>query len=80
MSAERAMTGDMIRRHGELLLQQLQDAGFSDVDLRFGDTQRDDQGDRGQRPELRDSGSAPVDGKAPTALGASASDGLDLRL
>lgn len=80
LSAERAMTGDMIRRHGELLLQQLQNAGFSDVDLRFGDTQRDDQGDRGQRPELRDSGSAPVDGKAPTALGASASDGLDLRL
>lgn len=37
LSAERSGTGDMIRRQAELLLQQLDEAGFSDVSLDFRD-------------------------------------------
>lgn len=37
LSAERPGTGDLIRRQAEILLQQLNEAGFSDVDLNFRD-------------------------------------------
>jgi flagellar hook-length control protein FliK len=35
LAAERPATGDLLRRHAEILLSQLQQAGFSGVDLRF---------------------------------------------
>ncbi|MGF1500254.1 MAG: flagellar hook-length control protein FliK [Paracoccaceae bacterium] len=35
LAAERGSTADLLRRHGDLLLQQLQDLGFADIDLRF---------------------------------------------
>ena len=37
LSAERPGTGDLIRRQAEILLQQLNDAGFTEVDLDFRD-------------------------------------------
>ncbi|MEM9147090.1 MAG: flagellar hook-length control protein FliK [Pseudomonadota bacterium] len=80
LSAERAGTGDMIRRHAELMLQQLQDAGFSDVDLRFGDSQRDARDDS-ERPEFRgqtaDGATAET---APVRVATATETGLDLRL
>lgn len=54
LSAERSGTGDLIRRQADLLLQQLDDAGFSDVDLDF----RDFGGGEGQESQ-NDSQSAP---------------------
>lgn len=37
LTADRSGTSDLIRRHAEDLMQQLSDAGFSDVDLNFAD-------------------------------------------
>ena len=34
--AERAATGDLLRSHAGILAQQLQDAGFTEIDLQFG--------------------------------------------
>ncbi|MBK0398120.1 flagellar hook-length control protein FliK [Limibaculum sp. M0105] len=36
VSAERTATADLLKRHVETLIQQLRDAGFSGVDLSFG--------------------------------------------
>ena len=36
LTAERQSTGDMIRRHMDLLAEQFEDAGFDDLDLNFG--------------------------------------------
>jgi hypothetical protein len=44
LAAERPATSDMIRRHADILLQHLEEAGFADVDLGFG-------GERGRREE-----------------------------
>ena len=43
LSAERSGTGDLIRRQAELLQEQLNDAGFSDVNLEFSDFGADQQ-------------------------------------
>ena len=37
LTAERQTTGDLIRRNAEMLAQQFEEAGFSDVDLGFGE-------------------------------------------
>ena len=37
LTAERQSTGDMIKRHLELLAEQFEDAGFDDIDLNFGE-------------------------------------------
>lgn len=87
--AERVATGDLIRRHGEILLQHLQDAGFADIDLRFGEGQRDpgrglqEQQQRGlarhafpQGTEQEQAGLPP----APVDWRLAAADGLDLKL
>lgn len=45
LAAERAATGEIIRRQAELLIQQLDDAGFNDVSLEFKEFgARDDRG------------------------------------
>ncbi len=83
LAAERPATGDLIRRHGEMLLQQLQDAGFADIDLRFADGRGSGRGGSGP-PE----GGAAPGGRAAgpdvehrtAELPAHGSDGLDLRL
>ncbi|MEO1493821.1 MAG: flagellar hook-length control protein FliK [Pseudomonadota bacterium] len=35
LSAERQATGDLLRRHSEILSEHFENAGFSDVDLSF---------------------------------------------
>ncbi len=45
LAAERAATSEIIRRQAEILIQQLDDAGFNDVSLEFKDFgARDDRG------------------------------------
>jgi len=48
--ADRIVTAELLRSHAHILMQQFQDAGFSDIDLRFGDRGGDGAGtpDRGQ--------------------------------
>jgi hypothetical protein len=43
LAAERPSTGDLIRRYSDLLQQQLEDAGFADVDLDFAQQDTDGQ-------------------------------------
>ena len=43
LSAERPATGELLRRHGEILLAQLREAGFEGVDLEFSRDQSDRQ-------------------------------------
>ena len=85
VTAERLATHDLVRRHADLLLAQLQQAGFSGVDLRFaGEQQRGFGGGQPQaggtagndgdvQPERR--GSEGYDGRPVPAR----SEGLDLR-
>jgi hypothetical protein len=84
LTAERGATGDLLRRHGDVLMQQLQDAGFADVDLRFAD----DGEKRGGRPGMPGPGgergpddtSAAGDGTPPARGRAVGTDRLDLKL
>lgn len=85
LSAERSGTGDLIRRQAELLLQQLDDAGFSDVNLDFrdfGEGEQKEQQTDGQ-PASGPSGSQPDAGgispQMKTARHMSIS-GMDVRL
>ncbi len=46
--SERASTGDLLRRHADMLMQQFEDSGFEDIDLSFGQehlNQQDHEGD-----------------------------------
>lgn len=79
LSAERATTGDLVRRHGELLMQQLQNAGFADVDLRFADGQTR----HGSHHPAGNTGAEGTDAPPdePTRhIARGGSEGLDLRL
>jgi hypothetical protein len=86
--AENPATSDLLRRHGEILLAQLQQAGFTGIDLQFAEHRAGDRG--GARPgatPLPDSAGdagAPPDGDTadrPAGLVARrTTDGLDLRL
>lgn len=85
LTADRPLTGDMLRRHGAELLQQLNDAGFDDVDLSF--SQR--HSEAGGREATGRASGADGDGSEPAATPASAqrpriaaggTTGLDMRL
>jgi hypothetical protein len=88
LAAERPATNELLRRHGEILLAQLQQAGFTGIDLQFAEHRAGDRG--GARPgatPLPDSAGdagAPPDGDTadrPAGLVARrTTDGLDLRL
>ena len=91
VAAERPMTNELLRRHGDILLAQLQQAGFSGIDLQFAESRSGDRGgDRGgaqpdpTRPEAAGDPDAPADGdNADRPAGRVArrtTDGLDLRL
>lgn len=56
--AERPWTGDLLRRHAEMLSQEFQDAGFADVDLDFGDQAAND-GRENQNGDTPDTTSEP---------------------
>lgn len=82
VAADRTGTHDLLRRHADMLLAQLQQAGFSDVDLRFGGEHHRAPG-RGQTAEAGhgeaehpDQGEARVGGAASPAV---RTQGLDLR-
>jgi hypothetical protein len=80
LQAERGDTLDLLRRHGDLLLQELRTAGFSSATLSFGDG----GADRG-RPAPPQDGAATPPAPAPAApspalpTAPAAGAGLDLR-
>ncbi|GMG83636.1 hypothetical protein LNKW23_28490 [Paralimibaculum aggregatum] len=79
--AERQPTAELMRRHGEILLQELQNAGFADIDLRFSGGGRHG----GQRLEPQQALPAAGDSETlqPAVAGSQAggrSDRLDMRL
>lgn len=84
VTAERPATGEMLRRHGDLLIQQLQRSGFTEIDLRFG---RDNPSSRwftAPYPGHPDGESAPTSNPRMEAVAASwrlrtGQEGLDLR-
>ncbi|MHA1530307.1 MAG: flagellar hook-length control protein FliK, partial [Alphaproteobacteria bacterium] len=88
LAAERPATNELLRRHGEMLLTQLQQAGFTEIDLQFSDNRARDRGSAqpGVTPRLAsagDSGASPHDdnGDRPAGpVGRRATEGLDLRL
>jgi hypothetical protein len=85
--AERPATGELLRTNGGILAQQLQEAGFTDIDLQFGAPQQDPgghggapggHGEGGRDPRPADpSGGIARAGPAHPGEGA---DGIDLRL
>ncbi|MEM0988338.1 MAG: flagellar hook-length control protein FliK [Pseudomonadota bacterium] len=86
ISAERQATGDLLRRHLDLLSQQFAEAGFGQVDLgmsAFSDQQAEGDGDNRAGPDLAmgdRTSEAPSasPGRAPTMLPPGAS--MDIRL
>lgn len=83
LTADRALTGEMLRRHAEILLLGLADAGFEHVDLNFG-AERDQRASDGGRQELG-GGAALRPDETGTEAAARAwtegwGSGLDLRL
>jgi len=83
--AERGATGELIRRHGDLLVHQFQEAGFGDIDLEFADAERETgrgapgpgarDGHRPGEPEAPEARETPTDARS-----AAGSGRLDLRL
>ena len=86
LTAERQATGDMIRRHAEMLAQQFQDAGFDDIDLAFHDHHAFGDADARNEENLGSDGQTPSLGEGPNAqptrvLRSPASDhSIDIRL
>ena len=88
LAAERPATNELLRRHGEILLAQLQQAGFTGIDLQFAGNRAGQQGDArpGEAPQPASAGDpdVPPDGdNADLPAGRVArrtADGLDLRL
>jgi hypothetical protein len=88
LAAERPATNELLRRHGEILLAQLQQAGFTGIDLQFAGNRAGDRG--GAQPGITpppasagDSGAPPDGDNADLPAGRVArrtTDGLDLRL
>jgi len=79
--ADRQATGDMLRRHADMLAQNLAEAGFENIDLSFGDG----QDDFGKSPEpawsgARDTSPVETTGEDPAPPSQLSSAGLDLRL
>lgn len=78
---ERHPTGELLRRHADLLLQQLQDAGFADVDLRFAGRGRDGSGSSVPHGHAATASHAePPPGGPGAHAPAYETDGLDIRL
>ena len=82
IAADRPITGDLIRRHLDLLHEQFRDAGFADVELSY-------SGEHGNGPEQRSGEAAPAsagtDAQEAAATTASALDSasaerIDIRL
>ena len=67
LTAERQATGDMIRRHAELLAEQFQDAGFEDVDLAFHDQHAFEQTGAGGDEDVTPNGQPVQSEDIPTA-------------
>ena len=86
--AERAATNELLRRHSDILLAQLQQAGFTGIDLQFTGNRASDQGgaqpDDSQRPAFGKDSATQLDGgnaDVPASqVARRATDGLDLRL
>ena len=86
LSAEQSDTGSLMRRHMDILLKELTNAGFPDVDLSFSDTAREKGEDPGTGSTQFSQGSiqtvateeAAVKPLSPVA--GMLSDGIDLRL
>jgi len=84
VTAERGQTGDLLRRYGDILFQNLQEAGFTEIDLRFADGRnaRGGQGPWGT-PQTGQSSTAPDDATQAAPAGTApppSADRLDLRL
>ncbi|MEM6548240.1 MAG: flagellar hook-length control protein FliK [Pseudomonadota bacterium] len=85
LSAERPATGDLIRRHAEILLQEFNQAGFADVDLQFASHSGQGGGEGGSAQSQADPfARAWQDGEDGLAAAAAVAahgdeDGLDLR-
>lgn len=85
LAAERVSTSEIIRRQAEVLIQQLDDAGFDDVSLDFRDFGSGD-GDRpSQESEPHTAGvvaarDSVADRPAPTVRRSSPDAGMDIRL
>jgi hypothetical protein len=88
LAAERPMTNELLRRHGDILLAQLQQAGFTGVDLQFAENRGGERG--GALPAATpppepagDPDARPAGDHAERPSGRVArrtTDGLDLRL
>jgi hypothetical protein len=86
--ADRPATSDLLRRHGEILLAQLQQAGFTGIDLQFAEHRGRDRGEAqpGIAPWPASAGDhgAPADGgdagRPAGPVARRTTDGLDLRL
>lgn len=83
VSAERAATGDLLRRHADMLLRHLAEAGFTDIDLSFGHTGRGDGDGSGREgggsPQGAGTNGPEAVAHAPAQRAAFGSNGLDLR-
>ncbi len=85
--AERPATLDLMRRHADMLTQQLQDSGFADVDVSFSDERgrfADSPAGNGAAHALTFGSEPGADAGAPLPTGPAATilpaDGIDLRL
>jgi flagellar hook-length control protein FliK len=83
--AERPATGELLRSHGGILAQQLQEAGFTDIDLQFGAPQQDAggggaPGGRGEGGRDAGPGEASAEvARAGVATSVAGPEGIDLR-
>lgn len=88
LAAERPATNELLRRHSEILLAQLQQAGFTGIDLQFAEKRAGDQGGAQPGatppPASAEDPDAPPDGdnadRPAGRVARRATDGLDLRL
>ena len=85
LAAERVATSEIIRRQAEVLVQQLDDAGFDNVSLDFRDFGSGGGEKQSQEPEPNMSGSTVVrdsvpDRPSPTHRRSPADAGMDIRL
>ncbi len=83
ITSERSTTGELLRRHGDVLLQQFQDAGFADIDLRFGQSRREGGEAGSSKPERTGDLQAPDLTETTSRAAAPRPDGadrIDLRL
>lgn len=78
--AERPETLDLMRRHGDQLMQELRQAGFDRAEFTFGGDGADARKDRGEEHGRGEADDGPLAPPEPPAVRVRLSDGLDLRL